>query len=164
MSVDLSKLRTKSGTDIDLKAPGVSCLARIALRKSWSKNASYWIDIVEDDAGFKQVYRSWSWGSGSSAVEGCKPYGHKSSNPLTVESHFYTCLGQRFDNDYEIEGFQSCARSPVDGAKLASYIQSYQNQKSPIEVILDAVDEATRTEERKQQLPKLERKPRSDWW
>ena len=154
MGVDLSKIAKAQQTckvNLDLKEPGAMSLDRVTLRKSWGKNASYWIDIIRNPQGLMQVIRSWQWMRDGEIIEGNSRSGNPTiKNSIVSDNYFRIISAQVTDKNYVIDGRQSSTNSPISAPEWDSFVQGLD---LPVKEVYPR---------KKNILPK--RKAEKDWW
>jgi hypothetical protein len=174
MSKIAAAKRTNGGADIDLKASGVVCLERVALRKNWGKRPTYWVDIIQDSFGKFQVFRSWQWMDGSTPVEGTVGHGPPTMSAHRVVSDFQAAVyKQVIEKSYIIEERLAAQNSPMTtnawNAFLANLNSVAPTPPTPQVSFVDPAlgepwPDAPKTPKVKKKAPLPKRKPEKDWW
>jgi len=166
MSVDLQKISAvcnalKNG-DLDYTKGTVYCLERCALKKSWSKQPSYWIDLLFcSETGYYQVFKYWSWiGKDKLVKEGRVPHkGSTKDNHTAVCNYFCAIEAKMISGGWGVSERQHSAATPVRDfdKKIASI-------KNNIPAISTPIIEVKPVQDKKEPKKLLSRKPVKDWF
>lgn len=149
MGVDLSKIKAKRtmSQDKDHNPEGV-VLDSIALRKSWAKKPSYWIEIIYIyDLDLYALKKSWSyWNKAEEKQIKGHSTGGKTSSPGSIHERFVDAVNGKLTQDYEIVVRNAQDESPARGHDFGAKAEGLAEAASTV---------AT---------PALGRKPSYDVW
>lgn len=95
---------------------------RVELRKSWSKQATYFVSIIKDPtSGYSQVWKSWEWvDTQNEVISGKINYGRPSKEDSLVWKQYLEAIKIQLDEkDYIIQNRQTTLQSPAPASEKA---------------------------------------------
>jgi hypothetical protein len=118
MGVDFSKLKAKMNPT---GRPGhrqkVIILDSLALKKSWGKQPSYWVEILYDEKlDVFAIGKRWSyWSKAENKQVTGESVGGRTSSPGAVHERFVDAVNSKLTQEYEIVGRKEQDESPAKG-------------------------------------------------